>query len=341
MLALLDLHAKAGELERARRGRPRALLDVREPHRLGLLRERVRGVLVALRGAGALRGAVDRRTDVDVGERRVRLQVIGVDVELLRLDLGAAGLTGGQGHRHIAEHRDGHDDGLAEVGDLGRVHTDDGDRVLTRLAAVERSVLDEALTVKLVGSHLELLTGHTERCRERTLREGDTYRGSSRDARHHDYGEPLPSGSATSQGLHDFPPSRTYISGPDLLPEGRLKPGRDGRSATSSGRRAPASEALERSEPRRSPPSDNHRPRLRATSLGQAPPDGRDPPVLTDATAIGHSVGTHCGPRSQLACGQRGNGPSLADRGASSAPAQGVSLPTGNGWITRPRLHEA
>src|SRR5207244_1135237 len=77
---------------------------------------------------------------------------------------------------------------------------------------VNSSVLQEALTDELVGADLELLAGEAERRCESALCEGDTYRSRGGDARHHDDGEPLPSGPATSRlGLHDFPPSRTYI----------------------------------------------------------------------------------------------------------------------------------
>ncbi|GAA2343155.1 hypothetical protein GCM10010246_30800 [Streptomyces cuspidosporus] len=81
------------------------------------------------------------------------------------------------------------------------------------MLGVKGAVLDETPAIELVHPHLELLAGHAERGRERTLREGDTDRGRGSDARHHDNRESLPSGPATSLGLHDFPPSRTYISG--------------------------------------------------------------------------------------------------------------------------------
>lgn len=92
---------------------------------------------------------------------------------------------------------------------------------------------------------------------------------------------------------------------------------------------------------RRSPPSDNHWSRLTRIThnpAGQASPDGRRPPCpRAGATAAGPA---RWGPRSSrgpTGCRGTGNGPSVADRGAFSPPAQGGSLLASNGRITTTR----
>lgn len=89
---------------------------------------------------------------------------------------------------------------------------------------------------------------------------------------------------------------------------------------------------------RRSPPSDNHWSRLTRIThnpAGQASPGGRRPPCpRTGAIAAGSA---RWGPRSSrgpTGCRGTGNGPSVADRGAFSPPAQGGSLLASNGRIT-------
>jgi hypothetical protein len=119
------------------------------------------------------------------------------------------------------------------------------------------------------------------------------------------------------------------------------QPGRDGRSATSSGRRAPV---LLGREPhpnhRRSPPSDNHWSRLTHIThnlLDRLCRTAKTPLPKSRRDSVGS---TRWGPRKPLdpiGCRGRGNGPSVADRGAFSPPAQGGSLLASNGRITEQR----
>ncbi|CAL9415066.1 hypothetical protein SUDANB23_01738 [Streptomyces sp. enrichment culture] len=89
---------------------------------------------------------------------------------------------------------------------------------------------------------------------------------------------------------------------------------------------------------RRSPPSDNHWSRLTRIThnpAGQASPDGRRPPCPRSDVIAGAPA--RWGPRSSrrpTGCRGTGDGPSVADRGAFSPPAQGGSLLASNGRIT-------
>lgn len=88
---------------------------------------------------------------------------------------------------------------------------------------------------------------------------------------------------------------------------------------------------------RRSPPSDNHWPRVCATRFGQALPRGRNPLSAIGATAADHPVGTQRTHLRRLVVGLTGIGPSVADRGAFAAVTQGGSLLASNDPITRTR----
>ena len=120
------------------------------------------------------------------------------------------------------------------------------------------------------------------------------------------------------------------------------QPGRDGRSATSSGRRAPV--LIERQPRPKSPAITPERQPLvapdthHAQPAGQAPPNGKDPPAQGPAPLPPPLPGGDPeNPLTRLAVGVGGNGPSVADRGAFWPPAQGGSLLASNGWITTVR----
>ncbi len=192
------------------------------------------------------------------------------------------------------------------------------------------------VTVQGLGGDLELLAGHAERRGERTLCQGHAYRGGGRDTRHHDDGEPPPSGTATNERLHT-----SSFSDVHLRP-GSWVPAWDGRSATSSGRRAPviggpsapggSADGDVRTSaitPERQPLatlSRNLRDRLRSGSIRRT------------ETPLSQGDGGHRAPRSVGTRSRRadwlpgcGYGPSLADRGPFAAGAQGGSLPVSNG----------
>lgn len=96
-----------------------------------------------------------------------------------------------------------------------------------------------------------------------------------------------------------------------------------------------------RTDHRRSPPSDNHWSRLTRIThnpAGQASPSGRRPPCpRAGATAAGSARWGPRGPAGPTGCRGAGNGPSVADRGAFSPPAQGGSLLASNDRITTGR----
>ncbi|CAL9586948.1 hypothetical protein SUDANB15_05125 [Streptomyces sp. enrichment culture] len=96
-----------------------------------------------------------------------------------------------------------------------------------------------------------------------------------------------------------------------------------------------------RTDHRRSPPSDNHWSRLTRIThnpAGQASPSGRRPPCpRAGDTAAGSARWGPRGPAGPTGCRGAGNGPSVADRGAFSSPAQGGSLLASNGRITTGR----
>jgi len=88
---------------------------------------------------------------------------------------------------------------------------------------------------------------------------------------------------------------------------------------------------------RRSPPSDNHWPRVCAAGSDRPCPGAGTPLSAIGATAADHPVGTQRTHLRRLAVGPVGIGPSVADRGAFAAVTQGGSLLTSNDQITRTR----
>ena len=137
-----------------------------------------------------------------------------------------------------------------------------------------------------------------------------------------------------------FPPSRTYISGPGC-PRSAAQPGRDGRSATSSGRRAPVARRREpRTDHRRSPPSDNHWSRLTRIThnlLDRLRRAAKTPLSKSRRRCRRPLLGGDPRPRDPTGCRAYGNGPSVADRGAFAAARTRGSLLASNGRITEPR----
>ena len=153
-------------------------------------------------------------------ERRVGVELVESMYRFLRLDRGRAlpaGLRASSSHRRD-RHRE--DDRLAQIGDRGVGERRDRDRdAACRPCSSRRSRRTaRTRTVRWSAADLELLAGHAERRRQRTLGSATPIAAVAATLGHHHDGEPLPSGAATSQGLHDFPPSRTYISGRGLAP---------------------------------------------------------------------------------------------------------------------------
>lgn len=84
---------------------------------------------------------------------------------------------------------------------------------------------------------------------------------------------------------------------------------------------------------RRSPPSDNHWPRVCATGSDR-PCRGQEPPVRDRRHCRRPPGGDPTGHRSRLAVGLAGVGPGVADRGAFPPVTQGGSLLASNDPIT-------
>src|SRR5262249_31374202 len=109
---------------------------------------------------------------------------------------------------------------------------------------VQAAVLLEPLTVQRLRGDLELLARHAEGRGEGALREGHAYRGRGRDARHHDNGEPPPSGATTNVRFHSSSfsdvhlrrgPSgpgrgweKCYVLGKESTGDRRTRPSREG-----------------------------------------------------------------------------------------------------------------
>lgn len=188
--------------------------------------------------------------------------------------------------------------------------------------------------------HLELLAGHTERRGERTLRKPDTHCRGRGDAGHHDHSEALPSGPATHLGLHISSFSDVHLLTLTAPVERTAQPGRDGRSATSSGRRAPAlgganCAPITGDHPERQPlvaPDTHHaQPCWTGSAVWAKTPCPRAGAPAADPARWGPKESA-----ARPAVGVR-KGPSVADRGAFSPPAQGASLLGSNGRITEQR----
>lgn len=225
---------------------------------------------------------------------------------------------------------------LAHVGDRGTAEARHRDRVRGFLAFEvltdrDTAVLDEVLTVQLVGADLEALPGHTERRGERALCEADAHRRRGDDARHHDQSEPLPSRPTANLGTHTC----SFFSDVHLRPG--VVPVLGWEKCYVLGKESARIGDVSRIR------STGVHPR--ATTTGRAfraagrtgPTRGREPPVRGRRLCRRPLGGDPTDPRAPAGDRAEGIGPSVADRGAFTAATQGGSLLASNGPITTGR----
>ena len=265
-------------------------------------------------------------------ERRVGVQLVEVDVEVLRLDRLAA-VAGLQLQRHLADERH-----VGTTTDWHRslivaflnAETATGCAFLLALQVACRMstppYCDEASTVEVSGRDLELLAGHAERRGERTLCQADADRGRCGHARHHDNGEPLPSGPATSQD------SMTFLLLGRTSPVRAVGPGLGWEKCYVLGKESACD-----SQARRCVRNTGDHPRATTTGhalaqpAGQALPVGQETPLSTTGATAAGPLGGDPPPRHRLAAGlvrywtERGRSWSIHGRGTRGFVTQRVT----------------